>query len=172
MWKKDEVSQAQPETAVRPYAPAETRAERAIIGPSITIKGELSGDEDLIIEGRVEGKIDLKQHKITIGKKGVVRADMHAKMISVEGEVQGTLSGEEQVVLCKSSSVRGDIIAPRVTLEDGAKFKGSIDMEPKAQDKQRASNTVSLEGKPPMTSSDPGRSAFDAPKPDAGIKRM
>jgi len=162
MWKKDDSDQFQADPVARTYpTTSDARAERAIIGPSITIKGELSGDEDLVIEGRVEGKVDLKQHKIIVGKKGVVRADMQAKTISVEGEVHGTLSGEEQVVLCKSSTVRGDIIAPRVTLEDGAKFKGSIDMEPRAQDKQRSAVATGME---------PGKSMFDAPKPDTQIK--
>ncbi|MEW6353330.1 MAG: polymer-forming cytoskeletal protein [Pseudomonadota bacterium] len=144
MWKKEDASQMQPEPMLRPnVTTAEPRNERATIGPSISIKGDLSGDEDLTIEGRVEGKVDLKQHKITVGRKGVVRADMHAKVISIEGEVQGTLTAEEQIVLCKSSNVRGDIIAPRVTLEDGAKFKGSIDMEGKPQEKVRPA----MEGK-------------------------
>lgn len=162
MWKKDESNPIGEDlTPARPYTLAEnSRGERAVIGASITIKGELSGDEDLIIEGRVEGKIELKQHKITVGKKGVVRADMHAKTISVEGEVQGTLSADEQVVLCRSSTVRGDIIAPRVTLEDGAKFKGSIDMELKSQEK----------GRPSAVSTEQSKGVFEPARVEPSVK--
>jgi cytoskeletal protein CcmA (bactofilin family) len=102
-----------------------------MIGPSICIKGDLSGQEDLIIEGRVEGTIELRQHNVTVGKKGRVKADIYAKTIAIEGEVLGNLYGEEQLVLRQTSTVRGNITAPRVSLEDGANFKGSIDMSPK-----------------------------------------
>ncbi|HYK87190.1 MAG TPA: polymer-forming cytoskeletal protein [Acidobacteriota bacterium] len=102
-----------------------------MIGPSIFIKGELKGEEDLIIEGRVEGKIEFRQNNVTIGKNGRVKADIFGKHISVEGEVQGNLMGEEQVLLRQSGNLRGNITAPRVTLEDGCHFKGSIDMCPK-----------------------------------------
>jgi cytoskeletal protein CcmA (bactofilin family) len=102
-----------------------------MIGPTIAIKGDLSGEEDLLIEGHVEGKIDLRRHAITVGKSGRVKADVYGKAITVEGEVEGNLFGEEQIVLRQSSTVRGNITAPRVSLEDGANFKGSIDMSPK-----------------------------------------
>jgi len=111
--------------------------DRAIIGPSISIKGELAGEEDLLIQGRVEGKIDLKKHNVTVGKNGRVKADIYGKVISIEGEVQGNLFGEEKIVLRQSGVVRGNITAPRVNLEDGAKFKGSIDMDSSSGDKQR-----------------------------------
>jgi len=121
--------QPQPEHTVR--NPAPQLKEKAMIGPSIAFKGELSGEEDLLIEGRVEGKIDLPRHSITVGKSGRIKADVYAKVIIVEGEVEGNLFGEEQLVLRQSSTVRGNIIAPRVSLEDGANFKGSIDMSSK-----------------------------------------
>lgn len=130
MWKKDDENNLAVPGA-KPYTPPETRGERAVIGPSIIIKGDLIGDEDMIIEGRVEGKVDLKQHKVTIGRKGVIRADVHARIVTIEGDVQGTVNADEQIVLGKTCNVRGDMIALRVSLEDGARFKGSIDMEPK-----------------------------------------
>jgi cytoskeletal protein CcmA (bactofilin family) len=102
-----------------------------MIGQSICIKGDLSGQEDLIIEGRVEGKIELRQHNVTVGKNGKVEADIYGKTITIEGEVHGNLYGEEQLVLRQTSTVRGNITAPRVSLEDGSNFKGSIDMSPK-----------------------------------------
>lgn len=114
-------------------ARATASSERAVLSPSIVVRGEVSGDEDLIVEGRIEGKILLRQNTVTIGAKGRVAAEVHARAIQIEGEVDGNLTAEEQIVLRKSSRVRGDLVAPRVTIEDGARFKGSIDMEPKQQ---------------------------------------
>lgn len=105
--------------------------DRAVIGPSIEINGSLSGGEDLLIEGRVEGKIELAQHTVTIGTSGRIKADIKGRNIIVMGEVEGDLSGSEQIVLRQSSTMRGNLVAPRVSLEDGANFKGSIDMTSK-----------------------------------------
>jgi len=101
-----------------------------MIGPSIVIKGTVSGDEDLVIQGKVEGTIDLRDHEVSVGQSGKVHADINAKVVKVDGEVSGDISGNEKVVISKSGNVRGNIVAPRVTLEDGAIFKGSIDMDP------------------------------------------
>ncbi len=107
-----------------------------MIGPSITIRGDLSGQEDLQVEGRVEGKINLKQNLVTVGAQGRVKADIYGRLIEVEGEVEGNLFGEEQVIVRQSGSVRGNITAPRVSLEDGANFKGTIDMDPEANQRK------------------------------------
>ena len=137
MWKKSGAEepqpqfQAQPQPVIQPRVNAPQTEERPVIGPTIYIKGDLSGQEDLIIEGRVEGTIELRQHNVTVGKKGKVKADIYGKTITIEGEVQGNLYGEEQLVLRQTSTVRGNITAPRVSLEDGSNFKGSIDMSPK-----------------------------------------
>jgi len=135
MWKKTESEEPQltpqPPAPVRSTAAPEPVREKAMIGKTIIIKGDLKGEEDLLIEGQVEGKIELKQHNITVGKNGRVKADIYAKVITIEGEVHGNLFGEHQLVLRQSSTVRGNIIAPRVALEDGCNFKGSIDMSPK-----------------------------------------
>jgi cytoskeletal protein CcmA (bactofilin family) len=109
--------------------PPRRSGERATIGPSIFIKGDLAGEEDLVIEGRVEGKVDLKQHNVTIGKNGRVKADVFGRVVTVEGEVDGNVFAAEQAVLRQSGAVRGNITSPRVTLEDGSRFKGSIDMD-------------------------------------------
>jgi cytoskeletal protein CcmA (bactofilin family) len=103
---------------------------RAMIGPTIKIKGDISGDENLTIEGNVEGSVVLASHEVCIGQSGHVNADVTAKIIKIEGEVKGDITGNEKVVVSKTGNVRGNIVAPRVTLEDGAKFKGSIDMDP------------------------------------------
>src|SRR5688572_4120470 len=103
--------------------------DRATIGASIIIKGDLSGGEDLVIEGRVEGKVDLKQHNVTIGRSGRVKADVFGKVITIEGEVDGNVFAQEQAILRQAGAIRGNITAPRVILEDGSRFKGSIDMD-------------------------------------------
>ena len=105
----------------------------ALIGSTITIKGDITGDENLLIEGKVEGTVNLIDKDLTIGHSGHVHANITAKEIKIEGEVQGDISGNEKVVISKMGKVKGNIIAPRVTLEDGANFKGSIDMEPSEQ---------------------------------------
>ncbi|HEX9940870.1 MAG TPA: polymer-forming cytoskeletal protein [Thermoanaerobaculia bacterium] len=113
-----------------PSEPPPRRTDRATIGPSIFIKGDLSGEEDLVIEGRVEGKVDLKQNNVTIGKNGKVHADLFGRVVTIEGEVNGNVFAREQAILRQSGAIRGNITAPRVVLEDGSRFKGSIDMEP------------------------------------------
>ncbi len=100
-----------------------------IIGPSISIKGEITGEEDLTVQGQVEGAIELKKNNVTIGRTGRIKADVYGRSITIEGEVQGNLFGEERIVLQQSGRVRGDMRAPAISLEEGAKFKGNIDME-------------------------------------------
>jgi len=139
MWKKSEPEETHPQPAPapmpQPVAPPRSAApavkEQAVIGSTIYIKGDLTGEEDLSIEGRLEGKIELRRHSITIGKNGRIKGDIYGKMITVEGTVEGNLYGEEQLILRQSGTVRGNIVAPRVALEDGSNFKGSIDMSPK-----------------------------------------
>ena len=128
MWKKKEDETAKPESSPFGKSPMEQLKERTIIGPSISIKGTLSGKEDLIIQGRVEGKIDLKNN-ITVDKSGSIKGDIYGKSITIEGEVEGNLFGENRIVLQPSGVVRGDMRAPAIHLEEGAQFKGSIDME-------------------------------------------
>jgi len=134
--RKDSSPPVEPSTTwnppARPDAPGDIYNTRntAVIGSTISIKGDVSGDENLIIEGKVEGSVALSGHDLTIGQKGQVKADLTAKMVKVEGNVTGDITGSEKVIITKSGRVLGNIVAPRVTLEDGAKFKGSIDMDP------------------------------------------
>ena len=139
MWKKSEpeVSRSQSAPAAQAQFSPEQRSvvpqtkERAMIGPTIRIKGDLTSEEDLLIEGRLDGKIEMRRHSITIGKKGQIKADIHGRIIVIEGTVEGNLYGEEQLIVRQSGTVRGNIVSPRVALEDGSNFKGSIDMSPK-----------------------------------------
>jgi cytoskeletal protein CcmA (bactofilin family) len=103
-------------------------SERATIGRSITINGDVTGDEDLLIQGKVDGTVNLKQHSVTIGPEGEVRANITARVAVIEGKVEGNVVADEQVVLRSTARVQGDIAAPRVVLEDGARFRGGVDM--------------------------------------------
>lgn len=139
MWKKIEPDEAQPDPPIMGSSeisqPAARARELATIGPSISIRGELLGEEDLIVQGRVEGVIDLRQNNVTIGKDGRVKADVKARAIKVDGHVEGNLHADEQVIIRRSGNVMGDIVTPRVTLEDGCRFRGAIDMDVKPQDR-------------------------------------
>jgi len=150
MWKRTEEETETPYQPSAPNPPRPAAAEprgRAVIGESIRIEGDVSGEEDLLVQGQVDGKIDLPKNNVTIGSPGRVKADIHGRSISVEGKVQGNLFADEQVVVRESGEVRGNITAPRVSLEDGAKFKGSIDMEPKARPEAEARGRSDAEAK-------------------------
>jgi len=101
------------------------------IGKSVVIKGELNGSEDLTIEGQVEGTIQLKDHILTIGPNGKIKAQIFAKAVIVLGSVNGNVSASEKVDIRDNGSVDGDIISPRVAIAEGAHFRGSVDMQRK-----------------------------------------
>lgn len=144
MWKKTEESPL-PNTTSNPTPPArrreaaaQTLGQVATLGASISIAGDLTGDEDLIIQGRIEGEVSLKKNNVTVGKQGRIKADIYGRSIRVEGEVFGNLFGEEEVIIRETGKVQGNITAPRVSLENGSKFKGNIDMEPRRADSDKA----------------------------------
>jgi cytoskeletal protein CcmA (bactofilin family) len=111
-------------------AVAASMGKSALIGPGIKVNGDISGTENLVIEGRVEGTISLESNQVIVGESGKVHANVTAKHVKVDGELRGDIDGKEKVVISKSGNVRGNITAPRVMLEDGALFKGSIDINP------------------------------------------
>jgi cytoskeletal protein CcmA (bactofilin family) len=125
---RESAPQSAPTSAVSGGAPREV----AIIGRSIRIDGDLQGEEDLRIEGDVNGTVRLHNNTLTIGSEGTVRADVYAKEVIVNGTMEGDLFSSERVAIHKSATVLGNITAPRVSLEDGAKFKGSMEMDPEA----------------------------------------
>ena len=102
------------------------------IGKSVVIKGELNGSEDLTVEGHVDGKIELKDHVLTIGPNGKIKAQVFAKAVIVLGEVTGIVTASEKVDIRDGGSVDGDIVSPRVAIAEGAHFRGSVDMQRKA----------------------------------------
>jgi len=109
--------------------PNPSREEVVNIGKSVFIKGELTGDEDLTIEGRVEGKIELKDHNLIIGPNGKINAEVNAKNVTIIGSVVGNIAASEIIEIRASGSVIGDIKAPRISIADGAHLKGSVDMQ-------------------------------------------
>ena len=149
MWKRDEAvkptgsqpvnapagSVAPTPQASAPAAPQPEarRIERDVvnIGKSVVIKGELNGSEDLTVEGHVEGKIELKDHVLTIGPNGKIKAQVFSKAVIVLGEVIGNVTASEKVDIRDGGSVDGDIISPRVAIAEGAHFRGSVDMQRK-----------------------------------------
>lgn len=108
--------------------------KRSVIGSSITIKGEVSGSQDVVIKGRVEGQLSLTGCNLTVGKEGWIKADLVARVIQVDGFVDGLLQGEEQILLSETGRVRGKLIAPQVILEEGCNFRGTVDMGERTQD--------------------------------------
>ena len=103
----------------------------SVLGPTLRFKGELSADEDVIIQATVEGTIVHHTKILTIGKHGQVKANINAAVIVVEGTVEGDLTGDDAVIIKSTGKVTGNVTVPRITLEDGASFNGRIDMKPK-----------------------------------------
>ena len=99
------------------------------IGATVFVKGEIQGNEDLVVEGEVEGHINLKDHNLHLGPKSRVRAEIYAKTITIEGDVRGDVYASERLVIKKTGRLNGNIVAPRLVLEDGSRFKGTIDMD-------------------------------------------
>ncbi|MDF1624140.1 bactofilin family protein [Pseudohongiella nitratireducens] len=111
-------------------APASVSNKSAVLGATIKVKGDISGEENLLIEGQVEGSVSLSSHELTIGKTGKLNANLTAKTIRIDGEVDGDITGKEKVVVTSTSQIKGNIVTPKMTLEEGARFKGTIDIDP------------------------------------------
>lgn len=120
---------------------------RSVLSPSIAIKGDISGTEDLVLEGKMEGTINLPKNEILIGPDGQVKADLVALKVSIEGRVTGDIRGSERVVIKHSGKVDGNIVAPRVVLEDGCQFKGSVEMNTDATASGASTGTRTQEPK-------------------------
>jgi cytoskeletal protein CcmA (bactofilin family) len=182
MWKRDETVRP-PSThpagspAATPGSPqdggyrstVETRSqmERDVvnIGKSVVIKGELNGSEDLTIEGHVDGKIELREHVLTIGPNGKIKAQVFAKAVVVLGEVTGNVTATEKVDIRDSGSVDGDIVAPRVAIAEGAHFRGSVDM-------QRAGRAGATAAAAAPHKPEPKAAVVPPPAPVAGGQRV
>jgi cytoskeletal protein CcmA (bactofilin family) len=139
---------------------AAANQKMSVLGKTLVFKGELTANEDLLIQGRVEGTIKHSASHLAIGAHGDVSADVRAQRVIVQGKLEGDVRATESVVVEVSANVRGNIYAPRVSLKDGAKFKGSIDMDGGAADavpaKSAGSNRRSAKPK-----ADPGAGEVD-----------
>ena len=140
MWNKE----AQPEvpgmsqsknTGAPVNAPAGIRPSTplartlALLGPTIVVKGEITSDEDLQIDGRVEGPVSLRGHRLTVGRSGELSSEVTAREVIVYGNVSGNLRARDRVEIKKDGRVIGDIATTRISIEDGAYFKGHIEIE-------------------------------------------
>lgn len=118
-----------PKETPKPVSTASDRSDVGHIGKSVIIRGELTGNEDLYLDGEIEGTIDLRDHKLVIGPNGKIKATITARDIVLHGRVEGNVSATERVELKKSCTLIGDVSTQRIVIEDGAYFKGSIDIK-------------------------------------------
>jgi cytoskeletal protein CcmA (bactofilin family) len=117
-----------PEPPVAPRPTAATPQEQATLGKSLVIKGEVTGSESLYIDGRVEGSINLPGNRVTVGRNGVVSANINAREIVILGKVRGNMTASDRFDIRSEGSLTGDIVAQRVSIEEGAFFKGAIEI--------------------------------------------
>jgi len=120
-------------TVARPASAPLNTQEQATLGKSLVIKGEVTGSESLYIDGRVEGSINLPGNRVTVGRNGVVSANISAREIVVLGKVRGNMTASDRVDIRADGSLTGDIVAQRISIEDGAYFKGGIDIRKPGQ---------------------------------------
>ncbi len=147
MWEKKDPKAKSPEPKLEDYRSTERvssvthspssafgvheKGDLVKIGKAIFIKGEITGAQDLVIEGKFEGKIEFKEHQVTIGEHGNISGEIHARHVTIYGEVFGNTYAQEKLEIKSSGTLKGDIVAPRLIIEDGAYFKGTVEMEQK-----------------------------------------
>ena len=119
----------------------------ANIGKSISIRGDLTGNEDMVIEGQVEGKVDLPNNQLTVGANGKVKAEIHAKGVVVVGHVEGNIFGLERIEIQATGRVEGDVTAPKLVVAEGAQLNGAIQMSQKGN--RTATPSTEAAGAPP-----------------------
>lgn len=167
MWdKKDNRERPIDTPKPRPPAPSTgdyVKGRPVNIGPSILIKGELTGMEDLTIDGTVEGKIELREHNLTVGPNGKIKADIYAQTITITGEVHGNAYAQEKVEIGETGILHGDMVAPRIAIADGAQFKGSVDMSQGTRKESRPAKDAgrkSAEAQPAVQASGNDKPAY------------
>jgi cytoskeletal protein CcmA (bactofilin family) len=148
------------------YTPVKTSSapiEQASIGRSLTIKGEISGSESLYIDGRIEGTINIPEHRVTVGRNGAVTADVNAREVVIMGKVNGNVICSDRLDIRSEGSVTGDVVTQRISVEDGAILKGSVQVqasEPKKQQPHQQSKPA--ETPKPVASEAPKAAAAGA----------
>jgi cytoskeletal protein CcmA (bactofilin family) len=131
-----------PSSTLNPVAPLKTVTspiEQATIGRSLVIKGEISGSESLYIDGRIEGTISFKDHRVTVGRNGVVAANIAAREVVIMGKVTGNIECSDRVDIRSEGTLTGDIISRRISVEDGALLRGSVQLTPAEQKQEKSS---------------------------------
>jgi len=156
---------SEPAAAGAPRSASANPQDQATIGKSLFIKGEVSGSESLYVDGRVEGSINLPGHRVTVGRNGVVAANITAREIVVIGKLRGNLTASDRVDIRNEGSLTGDVVAQRISIEDGAYFKGGIDIRKPGQ---KANGEAKDEAKP--ASSRPESAAAGEPAQAAGTR--
>jgi len=141
---------SEPAPAARPVSTS--TADQATIGKSLVIKGEVTGSESLYIDGRVEGSINLAGNRVTVGRNGIVSANINAREIVVLGKVRGNLTASDRVDIRSDGSLTGDVVAARISIEDGAFFKGGIDIRRTGQKANGAEETKTASSEPAVAS--------------------
>ena len=133
----------------KPLSSATAVSDQATIGKSLVIKGEVTGSESLYIDGRVEGSIHLPGNRVTVGRNGVVAANITAREAVILGKVRGNVTATDRVDIRNEGSLTGDVVAQRISIEDGAFFKGGIDIrKPNAGEKPPAEASAPAADKP------------------------
>jgi cytoskeletal protein CcmA (bactofilin family) len=139
--------------------------EMAQIGKSLRLKGEITGSEDLLVNGEVEGAIELKENSLTVGPNGSVKADVSARSITVMGHLCGNVRAGEKIEICKTGSLEGDLSTARIVIEDGAVFRGSIDIvKPGQADADARRKAVPIVESPKSSAAGVGRGATITPQ--------
>ena len=143
---------ATPEPAPTPARTTAASQDQATIGKSLVIKGEVSGSESLYIDGRVEGAINLPGNRVTVGRNGIVSANITAREIVVMGKLKGNLAAQDRVDIRSEGSLTGDVVAQRISIEDGAFFKGGIDIRKPGEGQSKPNGPAKAETVASMSS--------------------
>ena len=154
----------QPASNQNTYTPVKTSSapiEQASIGRALTIKGEISGSESLYIDGRIEGTINIPDHRVTVGRNGSVTADVNAREVVIMGKVNGNVICSDRLDIRSEGSVTGDVVTQRISVEDGAILKGSVQVQAAEQKKQPHQNKQ-VEAPKPVVSEAPNAAAAGA----------
>jgi cytoskeletal protein CcmA (bactofilin family) len=153
-----------------PAAPA-AAGKVAMVGEGISINGDVTANSNLKVEGRIEGRAVASSQDIEVSETGVIKASITAKVVRIAGAVAGDIAGSEKVIISKSGRVQGNIVAPRVQLDDGALFRGSIDMNPAEQAPAKKSEAArpSAQGKPAPAATPAGKPAGNEAKKEPGL---
>jgi cytoskeletal protein CcmA (bactofilin family) len=139
--------------------------ERSLIGKNIIIHGDISATEDLVVEGRVTGKIQLNESRLTVGEEGYTQSEITAREVIICGRVDGKIEATDRVELRHTAQVAGDIIAPRLVIHQDAVIKGTVDLSPSLALKQKQAKKEAAESAPPRIEPAPAGAAQAAPAP-------